>query len=309
MAGGETGSPGDMRGKVVLVTGCNSGGMGTATAAALLQRGAHVIGVSRSDEGTVRELSKHGKQVPCGVVQPGSFCAVSADLASLDSVRTAASEIAEKYGTGIDVLVANAGIMAPPFERTDDGFESQMQINFLSQFLLVRLLAERSCFKKCETKVIQISSLSSERASFRTESDGIASAARCSANAYDGMTSYRLSKLAQVLIAPEIATRLNVQSFSVHPGVVNTPLFYRNIPPVVRPLLEGLAVMASKLGVVRSSEDGAETAVFLACNSVADNQGLYWADSQLREPNPEIDDVALRDRVWLQASELVDLPP
>ena len=43
-------------------------------------------------------------------------------------------------------------------------------------------------------------------------------AAKCSAETYNGMKAYRLSKLAQVLVAPEIAARLKVQSYTVHPG-------------------------------------------------------------------------------------------
>jgi NAD(P)-dependent dehydrogenase (short-subunit alcohol dehydrogenase family) len=299
----------DLLGKVVLITGCNSGGMGTATAASLLQRGAHVIGASRSETGTVRELEKHGARVPRGDVRPGTFSPVAVDLASLDSVRAAASEIAASYGNGIDVLIANAGVMAPPFERTADGLEAQMQINFLAQFLLIRLLADKQCLKKGEAKIIQISSLSSERASFPVDAQGLVGAAKCSAESYDGMTAYRLSKLAQVLVAPEIASRLDLKSFSVHPGVVNTPLFYRNVSPAIRPLLSGLAAVACTLGAVRSPEQGAETAIFLASADGVEGQGLYWSDSAVREPNAQLSDAALRDSIWRQASELVGVPP
>ena len=303
-----------MRGKVVLVTGCNSGGMGSATAAALMRQDAHVIGVSRSDAGTINELSKHGPFVPAGDVQPASFSCVSSDLASLDSVRAAASDISNLYTGGIDVMVANAGIMAPPFAQTVDGYESQVQINFLSQFLLVRLLADSKCLNEGEAKVIQISSLSSERASFAADDLSLINAAKCSADSYDGMAAYRLSKLAQVLAAPEIATRLKVESYSVHPGVVNTPLFYKNVSPTMRPLLSGLAGIAGKLGAVRSPEQGAETAVFLASKASGvggDNKsrGLYWADKAVRKPNPQLEDIVLRDSLWRQASDLVGLPP
>ena len=75
------------------------------------------------------------------------------------------------------------------------------------------------CFKE-SSRIIQISSLSSERASFRSASgeESLVAAAKCSAETYNGMKAYRLSKLAQVLVAPEIAARLKVQSYTVHPG-------------------------------------------------------------------------------------------
>ena len=296
-----------VQGKVVLVTGCNSG-MGAATAKAMLQGGAHVIAVSRSPAATTRALERHGRQVPAGDVQPRSFASVDADLLSLASVRSAAAAIKQKYGAeSIDAFVANAGIMAPPFARTEDGFESQMQVNFLSQFLLLRLLAaETSCFKtrkasaKQATRIIQISSLSSEKASLADE--GLTAAAEGSAETYNGMTAYRQSKLAQVLSGPEIASRLDFHSYSVHPGVVNTPLFNRNVSPAMRPLVSGFAAMAGALGAVTSPEKGAETAVFLASSSqpATPAEGLYWADCRQRDPNPELYDAALRDRIWTQ---------
>ena len=298
----------NVQGKVVLVTGCNSG-MGAATAAAMLRGGAHVIGVSRSSAATSKALEPHGTQVATGDVQPRSFACVDADLSSLASVRSAAATVAEKYGAAsIDAFVANAGIMAPPFARTADGFESQMQVNFLAQFLLMRLLAaETNCFKTRSagaadaSRVIQISSLSSERASL-IEGGGLDAAAAVSAETYNGMTAYRLSKLAQVLIAPEVASRLDVHSYSIHPGVVNTPLFTRNVSPAMRPLVSGFSALAGALGAVSSPEKGAETAIFLAASAqpAVPSDGLYWADRQQRDPNPEFDDVALRARVWAQ---------
>jgi retinol dehydrogenase 12 len=297
----------NVQGKVVLVTGCNSG-MGAATAKAMLQGGAHVIAVSRNPAATTSALEPHGRQVPTGNVQPRSFASVDADLLSLASVRSAAAAIKQQYGAeSIDALVANAGIMAPPFARTEDGFESQMQVNFLSQFLLLRLLAaETSCFKtrkasaKQATRIIQITSLSSEKASLAD--GGLTAVAAGSAETYNGMTAYRLSKLAQVLSGPEIASRLDLLSYSVHPGVVNTPLFNRNVSPVMRPLVVGFAAVAGALGAVNSPEKGAETAVFLASSSqpATPAEGLYWADCRQRDPNPELYDAALRDRIWTQ---------
>ena len=116
------------------------------------------------------------------------------------------------------------------------------------------------------------------------------------------MTAYRLSKLAQIITGPEIASRLDLHSYSVHPGVVNTPLFIRNVSPAMRPLVLGFAAVAGALGAVTSPEKGAETAVFLASSSqpATPAEGLYWADCRQRDPNPELYDAALRDRIWTQ---------
>ena len=98
----------------------------------------------------------------------------------------------------------------------------------------------------------------------------------------------------------------------VHPGVVNTPLFYRNMSPTLRPLVNAIAGVAAAFGAVRTADKGAETAIFLACGGVQDpskTQGLYWADCEERTPNPEITNAGLRKGLWATASELVGLPP
>jgi hypothetical protein len=108
----------EMQGKAVVVTGANSG-MGASTAAALLNRGAHVIAISRDEAATIRVLERFGTRVSGSDAKPRSFACVTADLLSFDSVRKAAASIAEQYGAkSLDVLVLNAGVMAPPFSRT-----------------------------------------------------------------------------------------------------------------------------------------------------------------------------------------------
>ena len=66
---------------------------------------------------------------------------VELNLSSLESIRRAAEVVnAEER---LDVLVNNAGIMVPPFERTSDGFESQLGVNHLGPFALTCLLLGR----------------------------------------------------------------------------------------------------------------------------------------------------------------------
>jgi NAD(P)-dependent dehydrogenase (short-subunit alcohol dehydrogenase family) len=64
------------------------------------------------------------------------------DLQSFASVRAAAKEVISQ-DVHIDVLVNNAGIMAPPYSKTIDGFESTFQSNHLSHFLFTNLIMEK----------------------------------------------------------------------------------------------------------------------------------------------------------------------
>lgn len=88
---------------------------------------------------------------------------VACDLMSYESTRTSAvqvEELVQEYG-GLDVLANNAGIMAFPDKRTDDGFDVQMQTNHLSHFLLTKLLLpslEAAANSRGEARIVQHSS-------------------------------------------------------------------------------------------------------------------------------------------------------
>ncbi|HEX4862987.1 MAG TPA: SDR family NAD(P)-dependent oxidoreductase, partial [Acidimicrobiales bacterium] len=104
----------DMAGKTVIVTGANSG-IGRAAARALGGAGARVVLA-------VRNLDK-GREAASTI--PGDTDVRALDLASLASVR----DFAAKWEGEIDVLINNAGVMAPPLSRTADGFELQFGTN------------------------------------------------------------------------------------------------------------------------------------------------------------------------------------
>src|ERR1700754_118100 len=118
----------DLTGKCVLVTGV-SAGLGVETARALAAHGASVVG-------TARDLDK-ARAATAGI--PGIEL-VEMDLASLASVRAAADALNAK-GDAFDIVIANAGVMAAPFGKTADGFETQFGTNHLGHFVLVNGMA------------------------------------------------------------------------------------------------------------------------------------------------------------------------
>ena len=126
----------DLRGKRALVTGV-SAGLGIETARALAAHGARVIGAAR-------DIDK-AKAVTAGVSAAashggGSFTIVRLDLASLASVRECADALVAR-GRPFDLVIANAGVMATPFGKTTDGFETQFGTNHIGHFLLVNRIA------------------------------------------------------------------------------------------------------------------------------------------------------------------------
>src|SRR5580700_10040594 len=126
----------NLKGKRILVTGA-SAGLRVETARALAAHGAHVVGAARDltkAEGATGQVRKDA------AANGGSFELVELDLANLKSVRACADGLLAK-GEAFDVVIANAGVMATPFGRTADGFETQFGTNHLGHFVLVNRIA------------------------------------------------------------------------------------------------------------------------------------------------------------------------
>jgi len=112
-------------------------GIGKETALDLAQRGASVIMACR-------DLPK--SQIACEKIRKKSknsnVFVEYLDLESFESVRAFAIKILNEYKS-IDILVNNAGVMGCPYFKTNDGFEKHFQVNYLSHYLLTRLLMDR----------------------------------------------------------------------------------------------------------------------------------------------------------------------
>jgi NAD(P)-dependent dehydrogenase (short-subunit alcohol dehydrogenase family) len=115
----------DLSGKRVLVTGV-SAGLGVETARALAAHGAHVVGAARN----LDKAKTATEAVRAGAAKGGGLELVELDLASLKSVRACADAL-NAAGKSFDVVIANAGVMACPFGKTADGFETQFGTNHL----------------------------------------------------------------------------------------------------------------------------------------------------------------------------------
>jgi len=122
----------NLSGKRVLVTG-TSAGLGVETARSLVAHGATVVGTARDLNKAHRALKE---AFPAG---SAPIDLVEADLASLKSVRKAADDLLSR-GKPFDVIIANAGVMACPQGKTQDGFETQFGTNHLGHFVLVNKL-------------------------------------------------------------------------------------------------------------------------------------------------------------------------
>jgi NAD(P)-dependent dehydrogenase (short-subunit alcohol dehydrogenase family) len=124
-----------LKGKTALVTGGNIG-LGFATVKALASKGAHVLLAARNEGKGKAAVSEVQKLVPNAQVE-----LLRLDLASQRSIKAAAAEVGNKFNQ-LDFLINNAGIMAMPETRTEDGFESQFGVNHLGHWSLTGLLLD-----------------------------------------------------------------------------------------------------------------------------------------------------------------------
>jgi NAD(P)-dependent dehydrogenase (short-subunit alcohol dehydrogenase family) len=123
----------DQTGRTALVTGAN-GGLGLETARELARKGAHVIMAARDQEKASAAEADIRAELP-----DASLEVVPLDLGSLASVREAADKVLASHGT-IDLLINNAGLMAQPERKTEDGFEMQFGVNHLGHWVLTAKL-------------------------------------------------------------------------------------------------------------------------------------------------------------------------
>jgi NAD(P)-dependent dehydrogenase (short-subunit alcohol dehydrogenase family) len=119
----------DLTGGTAVVTGGN-GGLGLVCAHELAAKGAHVVLAARDQEkARIAEEQIHARN------EAASTEIVPLDLGSLASVQTAAATITSRHGR-VDILMNNAGVMAMPERRTEDGFEMQFGVDHLGHFAL-----------------------------------------------------------------------------------------------------------------------------------------------------------------------------
>ena len=201
-----------MNGQVVLITG-STDGLGREVARRVAARGAHVIVHGRNrDRGTslVNEIAAEGK---------GSARFYAADLASLAEVRQFADTILRDY-TRLDVLVNNAGIWLSDGRRqvSTDGHELHFAVNYLSGYLLTRLLMPR-LVESAPSRIVNVASGAQSPIDF---SDVMLERPGRAAH------GYAQSKLAQVMFTVDLAQELEGQGVTVvalHPAtLMNTTM-------------------------------------------------------------------------------------
>jgi NAD(P)-dependent dehydrogenase (short-subunit alcohol dehydrogenase family) len=287
----------DQSGRTAVVTGANSG-LGLVAARELARAGAHVVLACRNlEKGTEAARTIES-------AMPGASIEVSAlDLGSLDAVRSFASTFGSTHAA-LDLLINNAGVMAPPRRQTTDGFELQIGTNHLGHFALTGLLIG-TMEGRDDARVVTVSS-GAHRVG-RIDFDD-----PHHERSYNRWLAYGQSKLANLLFAFELDRRLrsagsSIRSLAAHPGYAAT-----NLQTAAPPLLDRLAMTVTNLLVAQSADMGALPILYAATYPDLPGGTFVGPDGLAEQrgyPKPVSASRAARDeavaaRLWTVSEEL-----
>lgn len=204
----------DQSGKVVLITGANSG-TGYEAAREMARKNAIVIMAVRNMEKGNQAAAHIKKELPKAKLQ-----VMKLDLSSLKSVKKFAAEFIAAYDK-LDILFNNAGVMVPPYLKTEDGFELQFGTNHLGHFALTGLLIDL-LLKTKNSRIVTMSSMAHKAG--KVNFDDLHREKK-----YNKMETYGQSKVANLLFTYELQRKLEKigsQTIAVaaHPGWAATNL-------------------------------------------------------------------------------------
>ncbi|WP_371640075.1 oxidoreductase [Streptomyces virginiae] len=210
----------DQSGRVAVVTGANSG-IGYVTARELARGGASVVLACRSAARGRAAVIRLRAEVPQARAE-----FLPLDLADLSSVREFATAYAQRHAS-LDLLINNAGVMALPYGRTADGFETQFGVNHLGHFALTGLLLPRLRAAASGARIVNVSSGFHVLGRIDPDDAGLADAG--GEHGYRRWIAYGRSKTANLLFTHELARRFTaagspITAVAAHPGYASSNL-------------------------------------------------------------------------------------
>jgi len=281
----------DLSGKTILITGVGSG-LGYESMRVLAKRGAHIVGIDRTMDAAKKA---------CGEVS-GTATPFACDMSDPEAIVACVKVIREQFSS-LDVVINNAGIMAPPLtlvHKYKEPLEIQFAVNFLGNFVLINHLMP--LLKAADSARIVLIASGAYVAAPKKE--GILFDNLDWHTGYDGLTAYGHSKLAVMLMNKVLAERLEgttVSSNAIHPGLIRTQLALDTKTLKVK--------LISKFGglFMRSIPQGAATQCLVATHARLEGvNGEHFADCNSKEAIGHATDMALAKKLWEKATFLAE---
>lgn len=289
--------------KTFLITGANTG-TGFEAAKILLRKGAKVIMLNRNTEKSEKAIAD--LKVELGENTEVSF--IKMDLASLKSVRNATEKII-KTVPKIDALICNGAIGQVAKQTfTEDGFESQLGVNYYGNFVLTKLLINK--IEESNGRIVYVSSegykLGLKKIQFNDMNFD---------KNYHPNNVYSQSKLALMLFAYELQNRIakankKTKIYVCHPGSSKTSFIRKNAPLMTR-ITFGIM---SRLPIVQSAEKGAYPEVMCATEDNLEQKAFYGPTGTMQWVGPVgkctvkdfVFDSKIADELWQITEKNVD---
>lgn len=294
----------DLKGKIALVTGANSG-LGYYTCLELARKGAHVVMAARNREKGFAAMDRIIAEVPKADLQ-----FMKLDLSNLELIKHFEDAFTEEYEK-LDILINNAGVMAIPLRRTVQGFEMQFGTNHLGHFALTGRMIN-FIEKTPGARIVNVSSLMHKFGKINFDDLNWE-------KSYSKWAAYSQSKLANLLFTLELDRRLRksgmqTQVMASHPGYAATNLQIRGGEMEGSKANVFFNKLANKL-IAQPASMGALPSLYAATSSHAVS-GKYYGPSGMgavrgnpveEKVNPKFTDSVVAKKLWEASEQLTGI--
>jgi NAD(P)-dependent dehydrogenase (short-subunit alcohol dehydrogenase family) len=204
-------------GKTVLITGVSEDSIAGELAVQLANVDPKLLILSARAESRVAPIVEKIQKAKPSV----QTLFLNMDLGNMSAIRRAVHDDLQGVPQ-IDHLVCAAGVMASPYSKTVDGFETQLGVNYVANFLLVKLLLPKIKAAGPSSSVIIVASSAARQGKVHFDDIGFSDG-----KTYEPMVAYGQSNVARVMFVKELAERLKgqgVRTYSIDPGAVRSGL-------------------------------------------------------------------------------------
>ncbi|KAJ5756960.1 uncharacterized protein N7511_007142 [Penicillium nucicola] len=287
-------------GRTFVITGASHGGIGAHVALCLAAaHPAEILLLGRSQD----KIDPVIKEIQA--ISPATKVKfIKVDLASSDSVRAAAKEVASTVSK-IDVLINNAGIMAPKYSITSDNVESQFGANYVGHFLLTNLLVPQLEAASNGARVVNVSSLMYQFSPVQFDDYNFSNS-----TPFNTWEAYGQSKTANILFAVTCAEKLaskGIKSYSLHPGNIQATKLAATIDPAEWPVVMKLFEEKQiEMPRTKTIEEGSSTTLAAALDPELDAfSGAFLDDCHPKKPLDYASDPTNGKKLWALTEKIL----
>ncbi|XP_012276143.1 retinol dehydrogenase 13-like isoform X2 [Orussus abietinus] len=283
-----------LEGKVVIITGANSG-IGKETTLALAKRKAKVIMACRN----MNKCETARREIVLATKNKYVYCR-ECNLESQKSIREFV-DLFKKEESKLHILINNAGVMHCPKSYTQEGIEMHMGVNYMGHFLLTNLLLD-VLKASAPSRIINVASVAYKQGKINISDLN-------NTEKYDAREAFAQSKLALIMFTRELARKLTgtgVTVNAVHPGIAHTEI-NRNLS-FHNSYFSALFLKPLTWPFIKSAKQAAETIINLALNpDLNSTSGCYFSNGKLAEITDEAKNDSLAKWLWLTSEKWTKL--